>query len=122
MRNRDAGDGLSEIEVGGQTLLVPRRTGPENARIRIAASDVSLARERSPTSTIVNVLPVRIVDIVPLDDAQVNVLVALGHGPEPPERQRLLVRVTRRAQRLTGLAPGDDLYAQIKAVSLVGGR
>jgi molybdate transport system ATP-binding protein len=122
LRNRDAGDGLSEIEVGGQTLLVPRRDGRENARIRIAASDVSLARERSPGSTIVNVLPVRIVDVVPLDDAQVNVLVALGHGPEPPERVRLLVRVTRRAQRLVGFAPGEDLYAQIKAVSLVGGR
>ena len=35
---------------------------------------------------------------------------------------RLLSRVTRRSWRLLGLAPGLDVYAQVKGVALVRRR
>jgi molybdopterin-binding protein len=63
-----------------------------------------------------NIVPVRVKHIEPLDEAQINVVVTIGHREGGP---KLLVRVTRRAQRLLGFGPGQDVYAQIKAVSLV---
>jgi molybdate transport system ATP-binding protein len=85
-------------------------------RVRIAATDVSLAAERPSLTTIVNVVPVRVKEIEVLDEAQVSVVLIIGHGPQGP---KLLARITRRAQRLLGFAPGQDIYAQIKGVSLV---
>jgi molybdate transport system ATP-binding protein len=114
-----AEDGLTALAVGGETLLVPRRAGKEGSadRVRIAAADVSLAVDRPSRTTIVNILPVRVQQIDPLDEAQINVLLTIGHREDGP---RLLARVTRRAQRVLGFRPGQDIYAQIKAVSLIG--
>jgi molybdate transport system ATP-binding protein len=114
----DASDGLTTLDVGGQPLLVPGRVGEAGTahRVRIAATDVSLAVDRPSQTTILNILPVRVLHIEPLNEAQINVVVTLGHRAGGP---KLLARVTRRAQRLLGFEPGQDVYAQIKAVSLV---
>jgi molybdate transport system ATP-binding protein len=114
-----AEDGLTALAVGGETLLLPRRVGKEgtNDRVRIAATDVSLAVERPSQTTILNIVPVRVQQIEPLDEAQVNVLLTIGHREGG---QRLLARITRRAQRVLGFRPGQDIYAQIKAASLIG--
>jgi molybdate transport system ATP-binding protein len=111
-------DGLTILDIGGERLFVPRRIAKEGRtdRIRIAATDVSLAVDRPSLTTILNVVPVRVKDIHPLADAQVNVLVGIGHRDGGP---LLLVRVTRRALRVLGFAPGQDMYAQVKAVSLI---
>src|SRR5262249_41575376 len=114
----DSGDSLTALEVHGETLLVPGRIGETGSprRVRIAATDISLAVERPSQTTIVNIIPVRVKDIAPLDGAQLNVVLAIGHPDGGP---RLLARVTRRAQRVLGFGPGQDVYAQIKAVSLI---
>jgi molybdate transport system ATP-binding protein len=114
----DASDGLTTFDVGGEALLVARRVGEAGTarRVRIAATDVSLAVDRPSVTTIMNIVPVRVKHIEPLDEAQINVVVTIGHREGGP---KLLVRVTRRAQRLLGFGPGQDVYAQIKAVSLV---
>jgi molybdate transport system ATP-binding protein len=111
-------DGLTALDVDGETLLVPGRVGENGAirRVRIAATDVSLALARASQTTIVNIVPVRVKAIEPLGEAQINVLLTIGHRDGG---RKLLARVTRRAQRVLGFAPGQDLYAQIKAVSLV---
>jgi molybdate transport system ATP-binding protein len=115
----DAEDSLTTLDVGGERLLVPRRVGKEGStdRVRIAATDVSLAVDRPSQTTILNIVPARVMDIQPLDEAQINVLVTIGHRDGGP---KLLARITRRAQRVMGFAPGQNVYAQIKAVSLVG--
>jgi molybdate transport system ATP-binding protein len=112
-------DGLTQLVVGGEKLLLPRRASNEGSveRVRIAASDVSLAVDRPSQTTILNILPVRVQQIEPLDEAQINVLLTIGHREGGP---RLLARVTLRAQRVLGFRPGQDIYAQIKAVSLIG--
>ena len=98
---------------------MPRRLDKEGSaeRIRIVATDVSLAVDRPSQTTILNILPVRVKDIHPLDNAQINVLVTIGHREKGP---MLLARITRRAQRVLSFVPGQDVYAQIKAVSLIG--
>jgi molybdate transport system ATP-binding protein len=114
----DPGDALTTLAIDGGTLLVPGRVGKEGGsyRVRIAATDVSLAVDRPSPTTILNILPVRVNDIQPVGEAQINVVVTIGHRDAGP---KLLVRVTRRARQMLGFGPGQDVYAQIKAVSLV---
>jgi molybdate transport system ATP-binding protein len=117
----DAQYALTQVTVRGATLLVPGRIGEPGStrRVRIAAADVSLAAARPSETTITNVLPVRIVEVRPLDDAQVNVLLTLGHDGDGA---RLLARVTRRSLELLGLTQGQRAYAQVKAVSMLRRR
>jgi molybdate transport system ATP-binding protein len=114
-----AEDGLTALSVGGEKLLIPGKLGKvgDRDRVRIGATDVSLAIDHSSRTTILNIIPVRVKDIQPLDSAQINVVVTVGHREEG---QLLLARITRRAQHLLALAPGQQVYAQIKAVSLIG--
>jgi molybdate transport system ATP-binding protein len=101
------------------STFVPGKLGKvgDQDRVRIAATDVSLAIDHPSRTTILNIIPVRVKDIQPLDNAQTNVLVTIGHGEEG---QLLLARITCRAQHLLGFAPGQQVYAQIKSVSLIG--
>ncbi len=112
---------LTQINVAGATLMVPGRIGEPGStrRVRIAAADVSLAATRPSETTITNVLAARIVEMRPLDDAQVNVVVTLGHEGDGA---RLLARVTRRSFELLGLTQGQRVYAQVKAVSMLRRR
>jgi molybdate transport system ATP-binding protein len=113
-----AEDGLTVLYIGDEKLLLPRRIAKESGtdRVRIDATDVSLAVDRPSLTTILNIVPVRVKDIHPLDNAQVNVLCGIGHRDGGP---LLLVRITRRALRVLGFAQGQDIYAQVKAVSLI---
>lgn len=115
----NADDGLTSLYIGGERLLVPRRAGNEGNtdRVRIIATDVSLAVHYPSQTTILNIIPVRVMDVQAVDEAQVNVLITIGHRDGGP---KLLARITRRAQHLLGFVHGQDAYAQIKAVSLIG--
>jgi molybdate transport system ATP-binding protein len=118
VRSFDAQYGLTEMEIGGESLLVPGRIADNGRprRIRIAAADVSLAAERPSRTSILNVLPVRVQEIRRIDEAQVNVVLWVGHGTTTV---KLLSRISRRALVTFGFAVGQDIYAQVKSVSLV---
>lgn len=114
----DSQYGLTEIEVDGETLLVPgcvHERGTKR-RIRIVAADVSLAVDRPSRTSILNVLPVRVKEIDRLDESQVNIVVNIGHRAAGT---RLLARISMRALETLGLGRGQDIYAQVKAVSLI---
>jgi molybdate transport system ATP-binding protein len=114
----EAQDGLTTLQIDGGTLLVPGHVGKPGTvhRIRIAAEEISLAVDRPSRTTILNVLAARILNIELLDTAQANVLVALGeHGAGTS----LLARITKRSLAALGLVPGQPVYAQVKAVSIV---
>ena len=53
----DARDGITMLDLDGETLLVPRRIGEPGTthRVRIAATDVSLAVQRPSLTSILNV-------------------------------------------------------------------
>lgn len=117
----DADYGLVRLQIDGGRLLVPSApvaTG-EFRRVRIAASDVSLARELPQASSILNAIAARIVITSPVGANEMLVVLALGregHGG------RLLARLSRRSWDLLQLAEGVDVYAQIKGVALAPGR
>jgi len=118
---RDDRYGLFTLGVRGGILHAPASPGApgERRRIRVMAGDVSLARERPGLSSILNVLPGRIVSVKPVDGNEVVVVVALGADGAGA---RVLSRVTRKSWELLGLAEGMSLHAQVKAVALAPGR
>ena len=110
--------GLLVLRVKNGRLLVP---GPPIApglrqRLRIAASDVSITRHPPQSSSILNILPARILSYSPLGSAEITIVLGLGDNGSGA---RLLARITRRSWDALGLAEGMDVFAQIKGVSLV---
>jgi molybdate transport system ATP-binding protein len=82
------------------------------ARVRILASDVSLAREQPGKSSIQNVLQGQI-DAMRDDEHPGLVLVRVKVGDTA-----LLARVTKRAVSELALTPGDTVWTQVKSVAL----
>jgi molybdate transport system ATP-binding protein len=117
----DEAYGLVTLKLRGGVLTVPAPAAPvgERRRIRVIASDVSLTREAPAPSSILNVLPGRVVSTKPVDTSEIIVVVALG---QDGAGARLLSRVTRKASEALGLAEGVSVYAQVKAVALAPGR
>lgn len=116
----DAAYGLSALAVAGGDLLVPGQLGEPGAahRIRIAASDVSLTRQPPLASTILNVLPSRIVAAEMADPFRVIVVVALG--PDGTGA-RILARISRRSWDALRLGLDQAIFTQIKGMALVTG-
>jgi molybdate transport system ATP-binding protein len=83
-----------------------------NARVRILASDISLAREQPGKSSIQNVLQGQI-DAMRDDEHPGLVLVRVKVGGTA-----LLARVTKRAVSELALKPGDTVWTQVKSVAL----
>jgi molybdate transport system ATP-binding protein len=113
--------GLVTLKVRGGVLTAPAPSGPvgERRRIRVIASDVSLTRETPGPSSILNVLPARILSMKPLDTNEVVAVVALG---DDGSGLRLLSRMMRKSWGELGFAEGMSVYAQVKAVALAPGR
>jgi molybdate transport system ATP-binding protein len=114
----DAEYGLTTLSIDGGSIIAPGQYGVPGTphRVRVRASDVSLARQHPGPSTILNVLPARVAAAEPQDAAQVNVVVRLGRAGEGA---RLLARVTRKSWEALGTKPGDLVHAQVKSVALV---
>ena len=117
----DSRYGLLTLAVRGGRFIVPAPPAPIGGRrrIRVVAGDVSLAREPPGPSSILNVLPGRIVAMRPVDLNAIVAVVALGADGSGA---RLLSRLTRKSWDQLGLAEGVGVYAQVKAVALAPGR
>lgn len=107
----DAEFDLSVVAISGGELWVTGQIQSDSIRLRVRASDVSLTRERSPASSILNVLPARIVEIVSESAATALVRVRVG-------ADSLISRVTNRSVQQLKLKVGDELYAQVKSVTV----
>ena len=116
----DTTDGLLTLKVEGGQLLVPAPfvTIGKRQRLRISASDVSLALAAPTASSILNILPAHIVSKSMLGQGEVLVVLALGTDGRGA---RLLARITLRSWNLLGLAETMTVFAQVKGVSLVSG-
>lgn len=84
-----------------------------NARLRIAARDVSLALTPPQGTSILNIVPVCLIAIS--EDRPGQVMVALDANGA-----RLLARITQKSLAQLQLEVGQLLYAQIKSVALAG--
>ena len=112
----DPAYGLLSLDIDGGTFLVPSAPIPPGThrRLQIAARDVSISRSPAD-STILNILPARILATSPAGAHELVVL--LGLGPTGTGAH-LLARVTRQSWSRLSLAIDQSIYAQIKAVAL----
>jgi len=111
--------GLTACVSPDLTLAIPGQLGPAGSavRLRILASDVSLARERPQASSILNILPARILEAESPSGAHIRLVLGVGDA-----QVRLLCAITRKSWDTLGLRPGDAVFAQIKAVALAESR
>ena len=109
-------DALSRLTFDGGALYIGQRSEAVGARLRcrIHARDVSLALDRPSASSILNALPATVTAVADTDTPG-HVLVQLRVGASP-----LLARITARSRRELDVVPGRPLWAQVKAVSLLG--
>ena len=121
IESHDGRYGLLALSVRGGSLIVPAPPAPtgERRRVRIFAGDVSLAREKPGASSILNVLPARIVSAQPVGEDEMVAVLSLG---AEGTGARLLSRLTRKSWEGLGLAAGMSVHAQVKAVALAPGR
>ncbi len=113
---RDAEWHLARVEFDGGELWV-RDSGAaigKRVRLRILARDVSIAASRHDDVSIMNMLPATVAAHAG-EDHPALVMVQLRVGGTA-----LLARLTRRSAQRLDLAPGRRVWAQIKAVALIG--
>jgi len=82
-------------------------------RCKVQARDVSLSLQSVEQSSILNRLPVTVVSEIGADNAA-HVLIRLNAAGTP-----LLARITRYSRDQLGVHPGQQLWAQIKAVAVL---
>jgi molybdate transport system ATP-binding protein len=113
---RDAAWHLARVEFAGGSLWV--RDGGQAigapVRIRILARDVSIALSPVDGTSIQNCMSASVGEMAG-DSHPALSLLKLTIGPSP-----VLARLTRRSAEGLGLAPGKAVWAQIKAVALIG--
>lgn len=111
----DEVDHLTRLDFTGGYIYVARR--PESLgqrlRCRVQARDVSLSLNRPEATSILNLVPVTVVDMA-VTHNPAHVLIRLNAGSTP-----LLARITCRSSESLGIRPGLVLWAQIKAVALL---
>lgn len=107
---------LTELNLAGETLTIPRlaRAPGEKVRIRIDAQDVTLSLVRPESISANNVVPAIVADVRLSEDAHADVQLAIGDA-------RLLARVTRKSVERLKLSTGTAVFAIVKSVT-VGGR
>ena len=104
-------DGHADKQAQGlwvNTLAQPKGS---HVRVHVAARDVSLTLEKPKASSILNVLPAKILSMRASQNAQQLVCLALG-------QQKLLAKVSRKSADRLQLKQGMAVYAQIKGTTL----
>ncbi len=108
----DPATGITRFAFNGGEVIGPRVDMAEGTEInlRVRSRDVAIALDRPGRTSILNVLPGKVVEIGPNDGPQAHVLLDVG-AP-------LWARIMRRSVDDLGLAPGCRVYALIKAVAV----
>ena len=103
---------LPDSQLNVRVAHAPLASG-KRLRFKIQARDVSLSRQPGEHSSILNLLPVTLTGEIPADNSA-HVLIRLEAAGTP-----LLARITRYSRDQLQLAPGQTLWAQIKAVAVL---
>jgi molybdate transport system ATP-binding protein len=106
--------GLTELDLEGQALYVSHldQAPGQRRRVRIPARDVSICRQRPQDSSILNILPVTLLEL--RESGEARIMLRLGIGG-----QHLLARITRKSAHQLQLQVGDALFAQVKSAALL---
>ena len=105
---------LTYLDFNGGRFTVIRKELPvgSKARLRVTARDVSLTLAHQSDTSILNIFPATVDELVPSGDAQVTVRLLAGDAS-------VLARVTRKSAALLDLKPGKQVYAQAKSVAVL---
>ena len=108
----DAAAGITRFAFAGGEVLGPRIDLAEGAEVnlRVRSRDVAIALDPPGRTSILNVLPGKVVEIGPDEGPQAHVLLDIG-AP-------LWARIMRRSVEALDLAPGRPVYALVKAVAV----
>jgi molybdate transport system ATP-binding protein len=106
---------LTILKFNDHTLYVPKRDIPPGNRLRvhIRAEDVTLAVGQIKDQTsVLNVLPAKIVEVLPSakDNCKMDVKLDIGSP--------LLASITRKSSHQLNLKTGQNIYAHIKAIRM----
>ena len=109
--------GLATLDVEGGHFSVPMAQSVvgERRRLTIAAGDVSLARMPPQATTVLNILPARILSVTRAGEYEMVAVLGLGADGAGC---RILTRVTKRSWDDLRLGEGMIVYAQAKSVAL----
>ena len=114
---QDTDYALTEIDFESQQLFInaTKYQPGDSLRLRVPARDLSLTRVAPETSSILNLLRMKIIDIQdPGTGASAMITLTAGE-------QHLLARITRKSLAKLQLITGEDIFVQIKSVALVTG-
>jgi molybdate transport system ATP-binding protein len=105
---------LTHLDFAGGRFTVTHKPLPigHSVRLRVAAKDVSLTLERQSGTSILNIFPATVGELMPVGSAQVMVRLMTGDVP-------MLARITRKSAAVLDLKPGAPVYAQAKSVALL---
>ncbi len=108
-------DQLSRLDFPGGSVWVSRCTEAvgQPMRVRVQASDVSLAIHKAEQSSFLNLLACDVTELTPVN-TRGQVLVKLDVAGTP-----LIARITERSRKHLQITPGQPLWAQIKSVALL---
>ena len=117
--SHDRAYGLMRVGFTGGELWVGESDAAvgQAVRARVLARDVSVTRQAPQETSVLNVLPVRLLELQ-VDGHTALLSLAPGEGA-PGESGTLLARITRRSCEALALAPGDTLFAQVKGGALM---
>jgi molybdate transport system ATP-binding protein len=105
---------LTNLEFAGGKFTVPGNglTEGQIVRLRVLARDVSLTLVQQTNTSILNIFPARVEELIEENPAQMTVrLDAAG--------VKILSRITRKSAQGLELVPGKQVYAQVKSVALL---
>ena len=103
------GGRVSLLNPPNKPLLEPG----QRVRVRIQARDVSITLERQQGTSVQNIFAVRIASLSP--DSPGQVMLGLDANGSA-----LLARITTKSAEALQLAPGSQVFAQVKGVALLG--
>lgn len=113
----DPAYGLLSLQLPGSAINLRLPHGPlprgQSVRIKIKARDVSLSLQQAEDSSVLNLLPARVLDWINVAE-QAHVLVRVQVGGE-----QLIARITRYSFDRLQIQREQLLWAQVKSVSLL---
>ncbi len=105
---------LTYLDFPGGRFTVTRRDLPAGraVRLRVAARDVSLTLTPQRGTSILNIFPATVDEVIPEGKAEVTVRLMVSGVA-------MLARITRKSALMLGLRPGLPVFAQAKSVALL---
>ncbi len=121
----DSHDGeykLTQLAFSGGILSTAGNALPVGhpVRVRIMARDVSLALHKPTGTSILNILPATIVSIREDQPGRIMVQLNLNANNNSNVDTHILSRITHKSASVLDIAPGKNLFAQVKSVALIG--